>query len=490
MNRPLVVIGDAFLDRDLDGLAERLARDGPCLVVDDAVEQVRPGGAGLAALLATCGARPVSLVTALSADAGGDRLRGLLAAAGVTVFDLGLEGPTPEKVRVRSGGRMLLRLDRGSRTPAEVGPLSQAAAAAVAEAAAVLVSDYGGAITRAAKLREAVAVRVGDIPVVWDPHPRGTEPVAGTLLATPNLSEAAYLSGTAPSTCAADLIAQGRALAARWQAAAVAITRSEQGALLMAAGGSVVSVPATAVDGDPCGAGDSFASAVSLSLAEGAPVDDAVGVAVAAAGRFVAAGGVSALERSTAFVSEVIAATPRSAAKPPTSLEVPDSTAPAAGDGSFRRSPSPSRAAAEQVRTRGETVVATGGCFDLLHAGHLSVLRGARSLGDCLVVCLNSDTSVRALKGPGRPVVPQTDREAMLRALPWVDDVIVFDEASPAAVLERLRPHIWAKGGDYAVDDLPETRLVQTWGGLVVTLPYLEGHSTTRLLEQAAHERL
>ena len=131
-------------------------------------------------------------------------------------------------------------------------------------------------------------------------------------------------------------------------------------------------------------------------------------------------------------------------------------------------------------------MVATGGCFDLLHAGHVACLQAARRLGDCLVVCLNSDASVRRLKGPGRPVLGEHDRAAVLAALACVDAVVVFDEATPEAVLSRLQPHIFAKGGDYAVADLPEAKLLRWWGGEVVLLPYLEGRSTTRILEEVS----
>jgi rfaE bifunctional protein nucleotidyltransferase chain/domain len=129
-------------------------------------------------------------------------------------------------------------------------------------------------------------------------------------------------------------------------------------------------------------------------------------------------------------------------------------------------------------------VVATGGCFDLLHAGHVATLRAARALGGCLVVCLNSDDSVRRLKGPGRPLVRLADRVAVLEALGCVDVVVPFDERTPEAVLQRLRPDVFAKGGDYALADLPEAALLSSWGGQAVVLPYLEGRSTTQLMKE------
>jgi rfaE bifunctional protein nucleotidyltransferase chain/domain len=140
----------------------------------------------------------------------------------------------------------------------------------------------------------------------------------------------------------------------------------------------------------------------------------------------------------------------------------------------------------ERVRADGGTVVATGGCFDLLHAGHVATLRSARALGDCLVVCLNSDDSVRRLKGQRRPLVPEADRVAVLEALDCVDVVVPFDERTPEAVLARLRPDVFAKGGDYTLAGIPEAAVLATWGGQAVILPYLEGRSTTKLMEEVA----
>lgn len=125
--------------------------------------------------------------------------------------------------------------------------------------------------------------------------------------------------------------------------------------------------------------------------------------------------------------------------------------------------------------------MATGGCFNLLHAGHVGLLRQARRLGDCLVVCLNSDASVRALKGPGRPLVGAPDRARVLAGLECVDAVLAFDEPTPAAVLDRLRPDVWVKGGDYARGELAEAPVVRRYGGKVVLLPYT-GHSTSRIV--------
>jgi rfaE bifunctional protein nucleotidyltransferase chain/domain len=143
-------------------------------------------------------------------------------------------------------------------------------------------------------------------------------------------------------------------------------------------------------------------------------------------------------------------------------------------------------AVAERVRRSGGTLVATGGCFDLLHAGHVHTLQAARRLGDALVVCLNSDASVRRLKGPDRPLVGEHDRAELLKALECVDAVLVFDEDTPEQALRRLRPQLWVKGGDYRGAALPEERVLRGWNGRAVLVPFLEGRSTTRLIQEAA----
>jgi D-beta-D-heptose 7-phosphate kinase / D-beta-D-heptose 1-phosphate adenosyltransferase len=441
----LVVVGDALLDRDLDGRAERLAPDAPVPVLADVTESARPGGAALAAALAAASGVDVALVCALGADGAGKRLSRLLAECGVELLDLGLDGSTPEKVRVRAEGRALVRLDAGG-LAARCRPLTAAAHCAIADADGVLVSDYGRGLTAAPTVRAALEALPTNVPVVWDPHPRGADPVRGVLLASPNAAEAERVAGVADPEEAA------RALAARWRAVNVCVTLGARGALLVGGHGPALAVPASrAVGGDPCGAGDCFAAVAAARLTAGRLPSEAVHAAVGAASAFVAAGGAAGWR-------------PGAGREPP----VDDAYALAA-----------------RTRVAGGVVVATGGCFDLLHAGHVRALEAARALGDRLIVCLNSDASVRRIKGPDRPLVRQDDRAAVLRALTSVDAVAVFEEDDPRAVLRELRPHVWAKGGDYAVGELPESATLAEWGGRAVIVPYVAGHSTTRLIEEA-----
>jgi rfaE bifunctional protein nucleotidyltransferase chain/domain/rfaE bifunctional protein kinase chain/domain len=432
----LTVVGDALLDRDLAGRSERLAPDAPVPVVDAIEARPRAGGAALAATLAARAGFDVTLICALGADSAGEEVRGLLAAAGVSVVNLGLHGPTPEKVRVLSGGHPVVRLDYGG-TGRGCGPM---AAEAFDGADAVLVSDYGRGVAAEPTVRKGLErVRV---PVVWDPHPKGPAPIRGVTLVTPNQREAATVTGID------DLELAARQLKREWYAVAVCVTRGARGALLVSGDGPPLVVPAVPTTGDPCGAGDCFAAAAAGRLAAGELPSEAVRVAVETASAFVAAGGASA-------------SSPPGAAMPDDALAV-----------------------AARVRRSGGTVVATGGCFDLLHAGHVRMLQQARALGDCLIVCLNSDASVRRLKGDDRPLVEQHDRAAVLRGLACVDAVVIFDEDDPREVLQTFRPDVWAKGGDYAVTELPEAATLAGWGGRAVIVPYVAGRSTTRLITE------
>jgi D-beta-D-heptose 7-phosphate kinase / D-beta-D-heptose 1-phosphate adenosyltransferase len=471
--RPLVVVGDVLLDRDVSGRVERLSPDAPVPVVDEGEIRSRPGGAGLAAVLAAADGRAVTLVTALSADAAGDELRAMLAERGIEVADLGLDAPTPEKVRITTGGRPLLRLDRGG-DGGVVGEPGAAVRAAIGWGAAVLVADYGRGVAAQPRVRDALAALPSDVPLVWDPHPRGAPPTPGAALCTPNLAEATALVPEPAGDAVPAVAARARGLAARWAARQVCVTCGARGAVMAGPHGAPLVVPAPAIaGGDPCGAGDRFASRAAVALAEGAAVEEAVQDAVLEASRFVAAGGAGA----------VVGAAGRDAGHPLAGAGRAGGLDETIAAGVDRRD-APALAAA--VRAAGGTVVATGGCFDLLHPGHIRTLEAARALGDCLIVCLNSDASVRRLKGAGRPVVNEDDRAAVLRALRCVDGVLVFDEDTPAEALERLRPHVWAKGGDYVGRDLPEAAALERWGGEAVVLPFVDGKSSTRLIEEAS----
>jgi len=400
---PLVVLGDALLDVDLQGRAGRLSPDAPVPVLDSLVESARPGGAGLAAELAARAGHDVVLVTALANDPAGARLAELLSSR-VRVVPLPFDGETPVKQRVRAAGQSLLRLDSGDR-PGTVRPTERdlaSVADALGDAGAVLVADYGRGVTSVEEVRRLLG-SLTRTPVVWDPHPRGAVPVEGARLVTPNQDEAARFAARAG--CAdrdldglAALARQASCLVGAWRVHSVCITLGPRGALLSHGESSPVLVPSPSVPcADPCGAGDRFAVTAALAIGEGAVTSEAVLAAVASAAEFVAAGGAAAIGTS----------------------------APA-------------------------------------------------------------DASVRRLKGPTRPLVPAEDRARVLEALEYVDEVVLFEEDTPVEVLRRIRPDVWAKGGDYAGADVPEAAVLREWGGQAVVLPYLQGRSTSRLVATAA----
>ncbi|MER7112075.1 D-glycero-beta-D-manno-heptose 1-phosphate adenylyltransferase [Streptomyces sp. NPDC000229] len=451
--KPLVVVGDVLLDEDIEGVSTRLAPDAPAPVVDVTGDQRRPGGAGLAAALATRGGRDVVLVTALGDDPASEAVRRSLRGR-VRLVELPLNGTLPVKTRVLASGRPLVRIDRGGGDP---GKPDGAVRDTLAQAHAVLVADYGR--HTASAVREHLAAVAPKVPVVWDPHLKGDAPVPGSRIVTPNAAEAMALCRGGDDSLRA-FAERGSDLAERWRVAAVAVTLGERGVLLTRPGATTpMLVPAPyRAEGDACGAGDCFAAATAAALADGALPEEAVQRAVAEAAAFVAAGGAG---------NPSLWRTP----PPITPREVPETDP---------------FVLAEQVRARGGSVVATGGCFDLLHAGHVGLLESARRIGDCLIVCVNSDESVERLKGPGRPLNPLPDRVRVLAGLGSVDAVAVFDGDTPAELLSRLRPDVWVKGGDYSAEDLPEAEVLRAWGGQAVVLPYLDGRSTTLLARRAA----
>lgn len=451
----IVVVGDTLLDVDVVGTAERLSPDAPVPVVDVQSTVDRPGGAGLVAKLLARDGQTVRLVTVLGDDPAAARLREILHDVEVVAGPSG--ATTPVKTRLRAADHALVRMDSGTQSP-PTPAATRLMVEAIAAADVLVVADYGRGVAEVPEIRSALQQRGAQVPLLWDPHPRGPAPVPGTTLATPNLAEALRASGVPAGpqmvVTAADAASS---LLERWGCAAVAVTLGSAGALLLQHGSSaprVMPAPPTEVS-DPCGGGDRLVASLAVGLARQRPLADALADAVTDASHFLASGGVASL------------------ARPP---------APA----TLRSLETDAFAVVQRVRATGGTVVATGGCFDLVHAGHAKTLRAARALGDCLVVCLNSDSSVRGLKGPDRPIMTQDDRRGLLLALECVDAVLVFDERTPEQALRQLEPDLWVKGGDYSADELPESELVRSWGGRTVIVPYVPGRSTTRLASALA----
>jgi D-beta-D-heptose 7-phosphate kinase/D-beta-D-heptose 1-phosphate adenosyltransferase len=469
----IVVVGDVMLDVDLSGEATRLSPDAPVPVVDVSGVKRRAGGAGLVARMLARDNWPVTLVTVLGDDDAGRQLEAQLSGVRLVSGPSGY--PSPVKTRVRAGSHPVVRFDQGcEKTP--VPEVTPAMLRAVERAGVIIVADYGRGLAANPQVRELLARLADEVPIVWDPHSAGPDPVPGVAVVTPNLAEAqkavqsrgrretrqetrlqpVNVQDAAGDSAIDPAAAAGAILLEEWGSQAVLVTKGEQGAVLCRNGRTPEAVPAPRVEaGDPCGAGDRLAASLAVHLLAGRELDEAAELAVHDAADFLASGGVSALPDA----EEPVPAQPR--VSDPLLL-------------------------ARAVRGSGGKVVATGGCFDLLHAGHVRSLAAARELGDCLIVCLNSDDSVRRLKGPERPIIGQHDRAELLLAMECVDAVMVFDEDTPEAALERLRPDIWVKGGDYKGASLPEAALVESWGGRCVTVPYHPARSTTGLADALA----
>ena len=465
----VLVLGDAMLDTYVEGVAERLSREAPVPIVAVEREDDAPGGAANAAAnLAALGA-DVRLVSAVGEDGAAERLRSALARRDVDVISL-IGDPsraTLAKERVVVGGQILVRVDRGS-----VGPMTDTTIAELGrrlealhdECDAVLVSDYGYGVMadRLIDLLARLQTRSRRVLVVDAKEPERFARLRPDA-AKPNYGEAIRLLGerpVEPARRATQIGAGQRTILERCGARVAAVTIDADGSVLLERGRLPYRTYARAEsDSRAAGAGDTYAAALTLSLATGADPTEAVEVAQAAAAISVAEDGTTACSRARlvdalSFGSDAL-----------TTLE----------DVAAR---------VESMRRRGRRVVFTNGCFDILHRGHVAYLTRARALGDMLVVGLNGDEGVRRLKGAGRPINPLVDRASVLSALSCVDAIVAFDEPTPARLIARLRPDLFVKGGDYRLEDLPERELVEAAGGSVEILPLVEDRSTTSIIDR------
>ncbi|MCC3289612.1 D-glycero-beta-D-manno-heptose 1-phosphate adenylyltransferase [Arthrobacter sp. zg-Y1110] len=461
----IAVIGDVMLDGWWSGVTERFCREAPAPVVDVQRKNYAPGGAGNTAMnLQALGAR-VRLGGLTGSDAAGDRLRGILAEAGVDLRGMVRhpDAQTATKDRIVAAEQVLFRLDDGGRFPAEAEDLLAASVPALLEGAdALVVCDYGTGLLHGAVRDALVALRGGRLTVV-DAHDAAGWADLSPDLVTPNAAEAAQLLGgpklLGPDRAAAVRTAAPDLLAAAG-AAAAAVTLDRDGAAVIGADGGFHRTWARpAAEKQASGAGDTFVACLTLARAAGLPLSTAAGLAQNAADIVVQRPGTSVC--STADLEKHL-----------------DSFA----DTALSQAELLARTAAE--RAAGRRIVLTNGCFDVLHRGHTRYLNQAKQLGDILVVALNSDSSARRLKGPGRPINPVHDRAGIIAALSCVDYVTVFDTDTPIPLIRELRPDIYAKGGDYSAQMLAETPVVEECGGRVLILDYVSDHSTTALVSR------
>lgn len=467
----ILVIGDVMLDGWWSGSIERLCREAPAPVVDIQSRESVPGGAANTAMnLAALGAK-VSVAGIIGSDDAGEDLRSQLAAAGIDVRHLQTHPDmvTTTKIRISSGGQVMLRLDDAAKmVPAgALDALAASVRAAVAGRDAVLVCDYGtGVLAEPVRtaLEEALKGDGAERPlVVVDAHDPRPWAALQPDLVTPNAQETARLLDRRlpEGQERVDAVgAESAALLQRTGARAVVVTLDRDGTVLLTSDGVRHRTWARpAAEKQASGAGDTFVAALTLARTAGLPLTASLDLAQSAADVVVHQPGTSVC--STAQLSrylEAFADTALSEEELERQMEV--------------------------HRAQGQRIVLTNGCFDVLHSGHTRYLNQAKQLGDILVVALNSDESVRRLKGAGRPINSMADRAAVVAALSCVDYVTVFDTPTATPLIRRLRPEVYAKGGDYTPEMLEETPAVEEYGGRVAILDYVAERSTTAVVKR------
>lgn len=465
--RRLLVVGDLMLDRYLWGEVQRISPEAPVPVLRlNRETEVAGGAANVARNLAALGPR-VELAGLIGQDLEGERLLALLREAGIGadgILTLA-ERATSTKTRAIGNHQQMLRIDRERTAPLDEA-MEDALFAAIGprlrEVDGLVLSDYAkGVLSGGLCQRLIQAARARAKPVWVDPKGQDFSRYRGASLITPNRAELAVALGL-PAQPLEPLLAGAGELRAALEVDALAVTLGEHGMVLIDAQGQH-RLPAVAREVfDVSGAGDTAIAVLAAALAAGLARPDAVALANLGAGVVVGRVGTACLE-----AAELLAALQdaRSATQQAKILT---------GDELLHR--------LHQWRDQGERIVFTNGCFDLLHAGHVSYLEQARQHGQRLIVGLNSDASVRALKGAQRPIMPEADRARVLAALAAVDAVVVFGEETPRALIGAIRPDVLVKGADYRPDQVVGADEVQRHGGQLVLIPLLPDRSTSDLV--------
>ena len=461
--RSILVIGDVMLDRFVDGKVNRLSPEAPVPVLELARESVMPGGAAnVACNLAGLGC-DVRLLSVSGNDPAGRTLAQLLGTNLSVDFHqiIDKDRPTTTKTRFRADGQQVLRVDEEVTTPVGHATAEQLLATfsdAVSSVELVVLSDYAKGAVSPNIVRQVIDIaRKAGKPVVTDPKLADFSIYSGSIMLTPNLGE--LRSATGLTGDALEDVAEAAAtLARRHDIGSVLVTLSARGMLLVNKDGGWTHNPAKTLEVfDVSGAGDTVIAMIGAALAGGMSDAEAVKLANIAAGVVVAKSGTAA-----ACPGEIIA---MAGAIPP------------------RLEQHQLAALCEDWRKDGHRIGFANGCFDLLHPGHLHLLKTAASSCDKLVVGLNSDESVRRLKGETRPIQNEDQRAAVLSQLPFVDGVACFGEDTPLELVTALQPDIIFKGGDYTAETVVGAEIAAARGGDVVIVPTLGSHSSSAIID-------
>ncbi|HEX2912071.1 MAG TPA: D-glycero-beta-D-manno-heptose 1-phosphate adenylyltransferase [Chloroflexia bacterium] len=466
----VLVIGEAMLDSYLEGVSERICREAPVPIVAVSERKDVPGGAANTAVNICSLGGQVTFLSVVGDDQEGKLLRQALEEKGVRTGSILTQAGrrTLAKHRVIASGQLLVRFDQGDgeNISAEIEQaLSDRLTELYSRSDAVVISDYGYGIftpriIETLKQLQALSPRV----LVADSKHLPAYKEVGVTAVKPNFGELKQLLGAAEFENGADRAERIVSLADK----VLEVTGAQMAACTIDIEGAVIVERSNApyrtyarptANSKAAGAGDTFVSALTLALAAGAQAPAAAEIASAAAAVVVSKDGTSTCSADE-LVEQFV------------------------GGEKFLANPARLAERLENLRRQGKKVVFTNGCFDLLHRGHINLLNRAKTLGDVLIVGLNSDDSVKRLKGPTRPINSLEDRMQVLSALSSIDYLVVFDEDQPEELIKAIQPDVVVKGGNYTPETLPEKALVEELGGTITILPYVEDHSTTGIIER------
>ena len=464
----ILVIGDVMLDKYIHGTVDRISPEAPVPIVHASHRTQQPGGAANVAMnIAGLGAR-ASIVGFTGDDEDATHLWTLLRGTGVEAHFIAVPGtPTTSKLRILGGSQQMVRLDietTTERSDDSYVELVERVRTLLVEVDAVVLSDYAkGVLTEKVCHAIITASRAAGVPVLVDPKSHDFSRYRDATTISPNLKELALATGDASAPIEV-VLERGQALVAELGLEYLTVTLGEKGITVLYADHSAHAAAVARQVFDVSGAGDTVIATLALAAACEVPVEEAARLANVAAGIVVGKLGTVPVARH-----ELVAALTEFS-----NTDTQEKTL--SIERLLRR--------AAEWRIAGETIVFTNGCFDILHVGHIALLEDCRRFGDKVVVGINSDASVRQLKGAGRPIIGEVERARILSALAATDAIVIFDQSTPMEIILGLRPDVLVKGGDYTQETVVGAEEVKSWGGRVVIVPTVAGFSTTGIVRK------
>ncbi|MEH8137125.1 bifunctional D-glycero-beta-D-manno-heptose-7-phosphate kinase/D-glycero-beta-D-manno-heptose 1-phosphate adenylyltransferase HldE [Gallibacterium anatis] len=458
----VLVLGDVMLDRYWFGATNRISPEAPVPVVKVQQNEERAGGAANVAMNIASLNVPIKLLGMTGQDEAAQALAKLLADQRIDCDFVRLDShPTITKLRILSRHQQLLRLDfEENFHDVQSDELLSRLQHYIAGYGALILSDYGkGTLSQVQQMIQIA--RQANVPVLIDPKGTDFERYRGATLLTPNMSEFEAVVGTCHSE--QEIVDKGLALIKQFDLTALLVTRSEKGMTLIRPQQEAFHLPTQAQEVfDVTGAGDTVISVLGTAIADGRSLEEACYLANVAAGIVVGKLGTSTVS----------------------TVELENAIHRRSENGFGIMSEQELKQAVAKAKARGEKIVMTNGCFDILHPGHVSYLANARKLGDRLIVAVNSDASVKRLKGEQRPINNLETRMAVLSGLASVDWLVAFEEETPQRLISEILPDLLVKGGDYKPEEIAGSKEVWANGGDVKVLNFENGYSTSNMIKK------